>query len=198
MYNYNMKELKTKYPPGDFAVWIIIYIELITFGLFFIGYIYSRKCDIELFNASQLVLDQRFGFVNTIILITSSFFVVKAVKIIKSINTQDAFNKASKWLISAIGLGGIFLIIKMTEFADKFAMGINLSTNKFFMFYFLLTMFHFMHVMLGMIILFNLYKKTKIGGYTIENHKGFETGAAYWHMVDLLWIVLFPLIYIIR
>ena len=66
------------------------------------------------------------------------------------------------------------------------------------MFYFILTMFHFMHVVLGMIILFNLYQKTKIGGYTTKDHIGFESGASYWHMVDLLWIVLFPLIYIIR
>jgi len=193
-----MKNIKTKFPPGDFAVWIIIYIELITFGLFFLGYIYSRRGDVELFNASQLLLDQRFGFTNTVILLTSSYLVVKAVKLIKTVNTQEAFNKASLWLVSSIGLGGIFLILKLVEFTDKFSMGINLSTNKFFMFYFLLTMFHFMHVMLGMIILFNLYQKTKIGGYTKENHKGLESGASYWHMVDLLWIVLFPLIYIIR
>ncbi len=193
-----MIKQKHKYPPGDFAVWIIIYIELLTFGLFFIGYIYSRRGDIELFNASQLLLDQRAGFTNTIILITSSYFVVKAIKIIKTINTQEAFNKASNWLLGAIGLSGIFLILKMTEFVGKYQEGINLSTNSFFMFYFLLTMFHFMHVILGMIILFNLYQKTKIGGYTKTNHIGLESGAAYWHMVDLLWIVLFPLIYIIR
>ncbi|MCK5293363.1 MAG: cytochrome c oxidase subunit 3 [Arcobacteraceae bacterium] len=193
-----MNKLKTKYPPGDFAVWIIIYIELLTFGLFFIGYIYSRRGDIELFNASQSLLDTRAGFVNTILLITSSYLVIKTVKLIKSINTKEAFDKASNYLLGAIGLGGIFLILKMTEFVGKYSEGINLSTNKFFMFYFLLTMFHFMHVVLGMIILFNLYQKTKIGGYTKNDHKGLESGASYWHMVDLLWIVLFPLIYIIR
>ena len=123
---------------------------------------------------------------------------VKAIDIIKTINTQEAFNKASNWLLGAIGLGGIFLILKMTEFIGKYQDGINLSTNNFFMFYFLLTMFHFMHVVLGMIILFNLYQKTKIGGYTKNNLIGLESGASYWHMVDLLWIVLFPLIYVIR
>ncbi|SFV57958.1 Nitric oxide reductase activation protein NorE [hydrothermal vent metagenome] len=193
-----MNKEKPKHPAGDFAVWIIIYIELLTFGLFFIGYIYSRRGDIELFNASQLLLDQRAGFINTILLLTSSYFVVKAINIIKTINTQEAFNRASNWLLGAIGLGGLFLILKMTEFIGKYHEGINLSTNSFFMFYFLLTMFHFMHVVLGMIILFNLYQKTKIGGYTKEEHIGLESGASYWHMVDLLWIVLFPLIYIIR
>jgi nitric oxide reductase NorE protein len=193
-----MNKEKNPYPPGDFAIWIIIYIELLTFGLFFIGYIYSRRNDIELFNQSQLLLDPSKGFVNTIILITSSFLVVKAVYAIKNFETKQAIESAKKWLLGAIGLGGLFLIIKMTEFVGKYQEGINLSTNKFFMFYFLLTMFHFLHVMLGMIILYNLYNKTKIGGYTKTDHKGLETGASYWHMVDLLWIVLFPLIYIIR
>lgn len=193
-----MKTLKEKYPPGDFAVWIIIYVELITFGLFFVGFAYSRRGEIELFNASQLLLDQRAGFVNTIILITSSYFVVKAVHAIKHMDKEKAIKHASSWLLGAIGFGGIFLVIKLMEFSGKYAEGVTLSTNTFFMFYFLLTMFHFMHVLLGMIILFNLYQKTKAGGYTKTDHIGLEGGASYWHMVDLLWIVLFPLIYIIR
>jgi len=193
-----MDKFKNKYPPGDFAIWIIIYIELLTFGLFFIGYIYSRRGDVELFNASQTLLDSRAGFINTIILITSSYFVVKAVDAIKKLETKKAIIHAKNWLIAAMSFGAIFLIIKAIEFVGKYQEGINLSTNTFFMFYFLLTMFHFLHVMLGIIILFNLYNKTKIGGYTKDNHRGLETGASYWHMVDLLWIVLFPLIYIIR
>jgi len=193
-----MNKIKQLYPPGDFGVWIIIYIELITFGLFFVGFAFSRRSEIDLFNSSQLLLDQRFGFVNTILLLTSSYFIIKAVKLIKNINTEESFRKASHFILSAIGLGGVFLIIKSIEFTDKYQQGINLSTNTFFMFYFLLTMFHFMHVMLGMIILYNLYTNTKQGLYTINEHQGLESGASYWHMVDLLWIILFPLIYIIR
>ncbi|NOR55779.1 MAG: cytochrome c oxidase subunit 3 family protein, partial [Sulfurovum sp.] len=99
---------------------------------------------------------------------------------------------------SAMFLGILFLIIKLFEFSHIFGMGIHLSTNTFFMFYLLLTMFHFMHVMLGLIILWNIYQKTKFVGYTVDDYSGIETGASYWHLVDLLWIVLFPLIYIIR
>ena len=193
-----MNKIKQLYPPGDFGVWIIIYIELITFGLFFVGFAFSRREEIEIFNNSQLLLDQRFGFVNTILLLTSSYFIVKATQIIKRINTKESCHLAANYIVSAIGFGGIFLIIKIIEFADKYQQGINLSTNTFFMFYFILTMFHFMHVVLGMIILFNLYVNTKNGLYTGEQHRGLESGASYWHMVDLLWIVLFPLIYIIR
>ena len=193
--------LKELYPPGDLAIWIIIYVEFITFALLFLGYAFSRRLDVELFNASQLAVNQTSGFINTFIFITSSYFVVKAVNSIKSM-TQESYKEfntqASKWLLFAIICGVAFLMIKITEFSHIFGEGINLSTNKFFMFYILLTGFHFMHVLLGSVILFNIYQKAKIYGYTLDDHRGFETGASYWHMVDLLWIVLFPLIYIIR
>lgn len=193
-----MQTTEKKYPPGDFAIWIIIYIELITFAALFLGYAFSRRFEINIFNESQLLLEQNLGFINTIFLITSSFFVVKAIEIIKKEEGINTFLLASNWLLGAMGLGVMFLILKIIEFAHKYEQGINLSTNTFFMFYFLLTIFHFLHVLLGVIILYNLYKKTKIGEYTQANHIGLETGASYWHMVDLLWIILFPLIYIMR
>nr|WP_321267852.1 cytochrome c oxidase subunit 3 [uncultured Sulfurimonas sp.] len=192
---------KEKYPPGDFAIWIIIYVELITFGLLFLGYAFSRRADVELFNSSQLVVSQTSGFINTFILITSSYFVVKAVQYMKNMTQQNHKKsniQASKWLLFAIMCGVAFLIIKITEFSHIFGLGIHLSTNKFFMFYLFLTVFHFLHVLLGSGILYIIYKKTKAYGYTPDDYKGFETGASYWHMVDLLWIVLFPLVYIIR
>jgi len=190
-----------KYPPGDFAVWIIIYVELLTFGLFFIGYAFSRRANLEMFNTSQLMLNQTSGFINTLILVTSSYFVAKGVQYMRNM-TQDTIKisnkKASLWLAFAMICGVAFLFVKGSEFAYIFGQGVTLSTNKFFMFYLLLTMFHFMHVVLGTIILFNVRQRTKVSGYTPDDTRGFESGASYWHMVDLLWIVLFPLIYIIR
>ncbi len=193
--------LKEAYPPGDLAIWVIIYVEFITFALLFLGYAFSRRLDVELFNASQLAVNQTSGFVNTIILITSSYFVVKAVHSIKNMTAdtlQESNKEASKWLLFAILCGLAFVTIKIIEFSHIFGMGINLSTNRFFMFYIMLTVFHFLHVILGSGILFLIYKKTKINGYLPNDSKGIETGASYWHMVDLLWIVLFPLVYIIR
>ena len=193
--------MKEQYPPGDFAIWIIIYVELMTFGLFFLGYAFSRRLDVQLFNDSQLLLDKTAGFIDTLILITSSYFIVKAVQSIKNTmkeNLKNANEIASKWLLAAIILGGMFLVNKLLEFSHIFGLGVTLGTNTFFMFYLLLTMFHFMHVLLGIIILFNIYKKTKVQGYAPNDCRGMETGASYWHLVDLLWIVLFTLIYIIR
>ncbi len=186
--------IKKELPPGDFGIWVIIYVEFITFAALFIGYAFSRRADVAMFNESQLLLDQKAGFINTLVLITSSWFVVKAVQAIKNNNSK----LSSDWLLGAMGVGSIFIVVKLMEFSDKFAQGINLSTNTFFMFYLMLTVFHFLHVVLGLIILFNIYKKTKAGGYSNLDHRGMETGASYWHLIDLLWIVLFPLVYIMR
>ncbi|MBV5322155.1 MAG: cytochrome c oxidase subunit 3 [Sulfuricurvum sp.] len=194
-------DIKEPYPPGDFAIWIIVYVELVTFGLLFVGYAFSRRANLQMFNDSQLLLNKNIGFINTLILITSSFFIIKAVQKIKNMTQHTSYKSsivASQWLLLAILFGILFLLLKLSEFSHIFAQGITLSTNTFFMFYLLLTMFHFMHVSLGVIILFNLYQKTKVQGYTPQEHRGLETGAIYWHLVDLLWIVLFPLVYIIR
>ncbi len=193
-----MESSKNNYPPGDFGIWLVIHIELLTFGAFFIGYAFTRRLDIDLFNNSQQLLNKGFGFVNTLALITSSFFVVKAIELIKLDENLEKTSKASDYLLVSISLGSLFLILKCIEFYQKFSEGINLGTNKFFMFYFIMTSFHFLHVVLGVFILLVMYKNTKLGIYTKTNHKGLETGASYWHMVDLVWIILFPLIYIMR
>lgn len=192
---------KNPYPPGDFAIWIIVYVELLTFGLLFVGYAYSRRVNLQIFNDSQLLLNQTIGFINTLILITSSYLIVRGVETIKTMELNQSYEasmRASKWLLAAMLLGILFLVLKLSEFSHLFALGVTLSTNTFFMFYLLLTMFHFMHVTLGVVILYNLYRKTKNQGYTPTDCRGLETGALYWHLVDLLWIVLFPLIYIMR
>lgn len=81
---------------------------------------------------------------------------------------------------------------------EKIAADISMSTNTFYLLYFSLTFFHFLHVILGMAILAILLFKLRQGAYGRYDVRGLETGTAYWHMVDLLWIVLFPLVYVMR
>lgn len=180
--------------PGDFAIWIFIFAEMLAFGVLFIAYAFSRAGDVELFNASQQTLSRTAGLINTLLLITSSYFVACAVKAIKSGLSRHCAN----WLSGALLLGGLFVVIKLIEFNEKFDAGISLSTNTFYMFYLSLTFFHLMHVLMGMIILGFIIAKARRGGYSRHDHVGVETGASFWHMVDLLWIILFPLIYVIH
>lgn len=88
--------------------------------------------------------------------------------------------------------------MKSTEYAAKLAEGVDLSTNDFYMFYILLTGFHFLHVVAAMVFVLILLVRTSQGAYGTHDCHALETGAAFWHMVDLLWIVLFPLVYVMR
>lgn len=184
----------SQYPPGDFAIWIFIYAELLVFGIFFLSYAFARSQNVELFNESQLNLNRISGAINTLILITSSYFVVRAVAAIR----ENKSLLCVRWLLAAIVLASAFIGIKLFEFISIYSEGISLSTNDFYMFYLSMTFFHFMHVIMGMVILIAVMRKAKQGGYSNEDHTGVETGASYWHMVDLVWIILFPLVYVMR
>ncbi len=180
--------------PGDLAMWFFIFMELLVFGIFFIVYAITRLQNVEMFNQYQLTLNRELGMTNTLLLISASYFVVRAVHAIKLNNIKSCVY----WLYAALAGGAGFLLLKAMEYADKFSAGINLSTNTFYMFYLSLTLFHFLHVVLGMIILLAIVIKAQNGAYSAKNYVGVETGASYWHMVDLVWIVLFPMVYIIR
>ena len=182
------------HPPGDLAIWFFILAELLVFGVFFLSYAWTRQAHSELFNTYQLTLDRRAGFINTLVLLTSSYCVVRAVAAVRS----DQLQACVRWLIAAIALGGVFLIVKITEYQHHFAHGISLSTNTFYMFYLSLTFFHFMHVIMGMVILAAVALKANRGGYSATQYVGVETGASYWHMVDMVWLILFPLVYVMH
>jgi len=183
-----------KHLPGDLAIWIFILAEMLAFAVFFSAYAFARASNVELFNLHQHTLDRNAGALNTILLVTGSWFVVLAV--------QAAHRDNGKAVTRNIALGFLcgagFLVVKIFEYAEKFGAGISLSTNTFYMFYISLTFFHFMHVILGMVILTALWLQARKGAYTSQNAHGLESGAAYWHMVDLLWIILFPLVYVMR
>jgi len=180
--------------PGDFAIWIFIFAELLVFGIFFLIYAVVRLNNLELFNQYQATLNKEIGAINTLLLITASYFVVRAVHAIRENKIESCIN----WLYLSLVCGSGFLLFKSSEFYAKFSAGISMDTNTFYFFYISLTFFHFLHVILGMIILIAILIKAKQGKYSEQEHTGVETGASYWHMVDLVWIVLFPLVYIIR
>ncbi len=181
-------------PPGDLAIWIFILAELLAFAVLFVLYGVARARHVALFNEMQLTLDRNAGALNTVLLITGSWCVARAVAAIKA----DAQAASARWLVAGMLAGLAFLGVKVGEYGAKFDAGINLDTNLFYMFYLSLTFFHFMHVVLGLVILAFIWQKTRRGGYSAADCHGMESGASYWHMVDLVWIVLFPLVYVVR
>ena len=179
---------------GDLAIWVFILAELLVFAVFFAAYAFARASNVELFNLEQATLDRDSGAINTLLLLTASFFVVRAVQCAR----QSLSGQAGRWLLGAIGCGTGFVLIKSAEFITKYGEGISLSSSTFYMFYLSLTFFHFMHVLLGLVILVALWHNARRGLYHPGAMNGIESGAAYWHMVDLVWLVLFPLVYLMR
>ncbi len=179
---------------GDLGVWFVILLELLTFAILFVAYAFARNREPALFEAGQATLDLHSGALNTVLLITGSWCVARAVQAVRS----DASRAAGHWLLGALGCGGGFVVVKLEEYAAKAQAWSDMGDNTFYMLYFMLTGFHFLHVVVGMLALAYLWWRTQQGAYSRDHCHALETGAAFWHMVDLLWIVLFPLVYVLR
>lgn len=180
--------------PGDKDVWIFIFAELLMFGAFFIAYIVNRAGEIELFNESQMALHRPLGVLNTVFLITSSWLVASGARAARG----DRRVQVPRYLGGGIALGIGFMVVKYFEYSDSLGAGLTMTTNNFYMFYYCLTGIHLLHVIAGTIILIVLWTNARAGLYRSGNTKGLEAGASYWHMVDLLWLFLFPLLYLLR
>ena len=182
------------YPPGGLLIWIIVFLEFITFSAGIMVYLSLRQGDIDTFNQSQQLLNSTYGMVNTIVLITSGLLMATALGNLKSGNNK----KAVYYLSLTILFGLVFLVLKGFEYNEKMAMGYGFGYNQFFMFYWLLTGFHFIHVLVGVLLLSYMLIKTKSGFYTGTNFEDVETVGVFWHMCDLIWIFLFPIIYLLH
>jgi len=180
------------YPPGGILIWIIIFLELITFGAALIVMAVFRNEEPIIFHNSRLELNTSIGMINTLLLITSGFFMAVSVMYFKKQN----LNK-SKLYLKLTMLGGIlFLLLKSIEYYHKVEAGFTMGYNTFFSFYWMLTLFHVIHVIVGIIILLSvhrMFQKEKLD----SNLDDIEASAAFWHMCDLIWLLLFPVIYLI-
>jgi nitric oxide reductase NorE protein len=182
------------YPPGGILIWIIVFVELVTFGMALIVFEIDFRKNHELFLASQNLLHKGFGLVNTLVLITSGYFMATAIFNIQ----RGKIKQASGYLLLTIGGGILFLFIKGWEYIDKLQSGLTLRFDEFFTYYWLLTGFHFIHVLVGVALLLGLWIGLKKGTYSQTNFEDIETGGIFWHMVDLIWVLLFPILYLIN
>jgi nitric oxide reductase NorE protein len=172
--------------PGDLMMWVLIASELAVFGAGLAAFLAIRATDPAGFAAAQNLLHRPAGAINTMILIASGFFAARAVVA----RAADRRDRARLWL-GAAGLGGLaFLAVKADEYRDLIGAGIGTETHAFFTFYYLLTGFHAAHVLAGILILALIAWKDSL--------RNMETGVAFWHMVDLVWVLLFPVVYLLR
>lgn len=172
--------------PGNPLMWVLILSEMVVFAAFFAAFAWARAGEPALFEASRQLLDPLLGGLNTLILLTSGLFAALALEAIAA----GRVRQCRQWLLTAMALGVVFAAIKVAEYADKLGAGLTPETNTFFTFYYLLTGFHFAHVVFGLVLLALVVWRPQM------THV--ETGTAFWHMVDLVWVLLYPLIYLLR
>ncbi len=179
------------YPPGGILLWMIAFLELITFGIALVVMtVYSRQ-EPELFHQSRLQLNTILGTLNTGFLLSSGFFMAMASRRFREQN----FSKTAFFLKLSILFGLLFVLFKGIEYTEKINAGIGFSTNLFYSFYWSLTIFHLGHVGAGLVIL-SIFL-LKVLKKQFPSPEDFEAGAAFWHLCDLIWLLIFPVLYLL-
>jgi nitric oxide reductase NorE protein len=180
--------------PGDSGVWTFIIADMGAFAMFFLVFTVGRMASPDLFEASRQHLDTTLGLLNTLILLTSSLFMVRAVEAARA-GSREAVQR-NLVLTIVIGLG--FAFTKIMEYKAKGAAGIGLTTNEFYTYYFAFTGIHFLHFIIGIGALLMMVAKARRDALDAKFVTWIESVGCYWHMVDLLWIMLFPMLYLLR
>jgi len=171
--------------PGDLMMWVLIVSELLVFGAGLAAFLGVRITDPAGYAEARAALHPTLAGINTIVLITSGFFAARAV----ALRVGEKRAAARLALGAAMMLGAVFLAIKTYEYVDLAGLGISTETHPFFTFYYLLTGFHAVHVLAGIAILALIAWK--------DTPRNMEVGTAFWHMVDLVWVLLFPVVYLL-
>lgn len=177
--------------PGDLDMWVMILGDLFFFGCYLVVYMVFRALSVEEFSAAQRHLDTGIGVTNTVVLLTGSLFAALAVIAVR----RQAVRKAERLILAAGACGVLFTLIKAYEWHSEISRGHTIR-DEFFSFYYALTGIHLAHVLLGLIVL-------GVAVRELRDPRGrrpgiVEQSALFWHMVDLLWIMIFAVLYLMR
>lgn len=196
---------KQQYDAAKLGMWIFLLTEVLLFGGLFCWYAIYRSWYPDMFYNAHLQLDTTMGTINTVVLITSSITMALAIR-----SMQLGRKSATIYnLLATLTLAGTFLVIKYFEYAHKFHegqlpgkfytfQGIEGSNpHMFFSVYFAMTGLHGIHVLLGMFVISWILWRTVKGHFSPKYYTPIEMTGLYWHLVDLIWIFLFPLFYLI-
>jgi cytochrome c oxidase subunit III len=197
------EELTDSRPSGKIGMWLFISSEILLFGGLFLLYAMYRFKNPEAFHMASLELSIFAGTLNTIILITSSFSVALSIFFLKA--GKKLYAKTA--LIATVALAMGFLVVKGFEWAEKFGHGLYPNAEVllgkpkgeilYFGLYFMMTGLHALHVIVGISVLTFVYFRIVREKTTPEKPIILENAGLYWHLVDIIWIFLFPLFYLI-
>ena len=191
---------------GKIGMWLFLVTEVLLFGGLFVGFAIMQSLHREAFVAAHHQLDRVLGFINTVVLLTSSYTMVMAVHSART----DRRKRVVVYLLLTLICAGVFLGIKYVEYSHKFHEGLlpgRYYSHKgdtvpgqfmFFSFYFMMTGLHGVHILGGMAVIAWVLRRAARGGFSHAYYTPVDLVGLYWHLVDLIWIYLFPLLYLIK
>ena len=190
---------------ANLGMWLFIGQEILFFSGLFMAYIAYRWLYPDTWLSGADALNKTMGTANTVVLLTSSLTMVLAIRELQ----VDRIRASIRYILATVVLGVVFLGVKSVEYAHKFEEGIlpglhysgesvEGMAGLFFGIYFALTGLHALHVIIGLGLLVWLARRTHLGLVTSENDSLAENIGLYWHLVDLVWIFLFPMLYLVR
>jgi nitric oxide reductase NorE protein len=180
--------------PGEVGLWVFVLADMSLFGLFFLVFMWEGRKAPELYAAGTSALLRPLGFANTIVLLLSSWLVVLAVQA----HRRGRHALVVRALAGALVCAAAFGIVKAFEYSHEVRSGYAPSTSIFFTFYFVLTGIHLAHVVIGSGLLVGWIGKARSCEAWVRARRYVEGAAVYWHMVDLLWVVIFTLLYLVH
>ena len=186
-------DVAPRHLPGDLAMWFFILAELSVFAILILAFAVTQTLKPQLFSESRLLLNTSTGLAMTLSLLTAGLFAALAQEHVRRSRPRPG----AVWLLAALLAASVYVVLKVSEYRHLLASGLDMEHNTFFTLYWILTGFHFLHVVLGMFILGWLAERCRRGLHDAHNRSGFESGVLYWHMVDLIWVMLFPLVYVL-
>ena len=193
-----------EFDSAKLGMWVFLVTEVLFFGALFVAYAFLRWAYPEMFVEAHHLLDWRMGALNTLILITSSFTMVMAVRSAQ-VNQRG---KTSAYLFATMVCAFGFMVVKFFEYAAKIHHGylpakfftahaVSEHLHLFFGIYFMMTGLHGVHVLVGIGLILWLLRRNAKGHFYSEFYTPLEMVGLYWHFVDLVWIFLFPLFYLV-
>lgn len=179
--------------PGTDGLWTFVFIDMVVFLMIFLTYMTERLGHVDLYRGAQSHLNEIAGLANTLILLTSSWMMMQAVHAAR----QQEARRVRQFLGAAWLLGVLFCMNKLVEYHSKLHSGFTPASNSFFSYYFFITAIHFAHVIVGMIFIAFSYQAAGRPARNAQSVMQLENVGLFWHFVDVLWIFIFPLLYLV-
>ena len=179
--------------PGEPGTWVFLFGDMLVFGVFFITFSVQRAKAPEVFDVSRKTLHIGVGLTNTLVLLISSLCMVIAMNAIRA----GARSTAAKATATAMACALAFVGLKVFEYHAAISVGHGSGYNDFFLYYYILTGLHLLHVCVGTLVLMFVLMQARRTELSATRMGVVEGATCFWHLVDMLWIVLFPLLYMV-